>query len=321
MLTLRQLRYFIAVVEAGSITRAADAMRVASTALSQQMKALEDHFGIVLIHRHSRGVLPTESGAALLEQARRILSILDETERQLGARHRLPDRPVLLGIPPGLARLIGVGAFVGAPERFKGLALTIVDGWALNLAQRLDAGELDFVVGYELEASKATEVIDLMEDRVVFVGPPNATSEGTRPISLSEALASNLIFFGDESVGWRMARAAALAANLSMCKNQHVESISIWRELICQGVGTSIAPFATIADEFRRGEVAVREFEGERFVVRVSLGVRHELCGEVWAQELIGFLIELVHEAQARHAPHIRRIDKTRRMPASLARA
>jgi LysR family nitrogen assimilation transcriptional regulator len=109
MLTLRQLRYFVAVAQAGNITRAAEAMRVAPTALSLQMKALEDHFRIELIRRHSRGIGLTDRGVELLEQARRILGLVDETEQHLGARTDFPNRPVLMGIAPGLSRLVGVG--------------------------------------------------------------------------------------------------------------------------------------------------------------------------------------------------------------------
>lgn len=278
MLTLRQLRYFVAVAEAGNITRAAEVMSVAPTALSLQMKALEDHFGTALVRRHSRGVTPTDAGVELLEQARRILGIVDETELRLGTRHGLPARPVRLGIPPGLTRLIGVGAFMGTSERFKGLTLQIVEGWTRELARRLEAGELDLVVGYGLDSTEAVEVTDLVEDRLVYIGRPDGISKNT-PISLREALASNLIFYGEQSVGGRMVQAAASAANLPLRNGQHVESIGVWRQLIRQGVGTSIAPFAVIAEEFSLGEVAIRDLEGEPLVIRVSLGVRRELTG------------------------------------------
>jgi DNA-binding transcriptional LysR family regulator len=198
---------------------------------------------------------------------------------------------------------------VGAAERFQGLELRIVDGWAMNLAQRLEAGELDIVIGYRLESTEATEVTDLIEDRIVYIGPPGSVSHGAPPIPLREVLASNLIFFGEQSVGWRMLREATAAANLQWDNERHVDSIGIWRELICQGVGASVAPFSAIADEFRRGEVSVRQLEGKPLVTSVSVGVRRELRGEVWAQKLVAFLVELVNQAQARHAPYMRRIE------------
>ena len=69
---LRQLRYFIAIVEAGSVSRAAERLRVAQPALSQHVRAMEAALGLPLLIRNPRGVLPTEAGLRLLEQAREI---------------------------------------------------------------------------------------------------------------------------------------------------------------------------------------------------------------------------------------------------------
>src|SRR5690606_35696107 len=142
MLTLRQLRYFVSVVEAGSMTRAAEALHVAPTALSLQIKALEEHLGTALVRRHSRGVALTEAGAELCERAGAILKLVEDTERHFIAPHELPDVPVLLGIPPGLAGIVGVEAFLGMPAPLKGLELRIAEGWTVDLARKLMAGEL-----------------------------------------------------------------------------------------------------------------------------------------------------------------------------------
>jgi DNA-binding transcriptional LysR family regulator len=71
---LRQLRYFVAVVEAGSLTRAAERLHVAQQSLSQQMRTLEAQLGAPLLTRSSRGVTPTAVGAVLLAEARGVLA-------------------------------------------------------------------------------------------------------------------------------------------------------------------------------------------------------------------------------------------------------
>lgn len=63
---VRQLRYFVEVVEAKSFTRAAERIHIAQPALGFQVRKLEDELGVKLLHRHSRGVDPTEAGQALL---------------------------------------------------------------------------------------------------------------------------------------------------------------------------------------------------------------------------------------------------------------
>lgn len=69
----RQLEYFVAVVDHGGFTRAADALRVAQPSLSQSVAALERELGTPLFHRLSRRVVLTAAGRALLEPARQIL--------------------------------------------------------------------------------------------------------------------------------------------------------------------------------------------------------------------------------------------------------
>lgn len=305
MLTLRQLRYFVAVVEAGSLTHAAEGLHVAPTALSLQMKALEDHLGVSLIRRHSRGVSATDAGNALYERARAILALVDDTERELAARHDLPDRPVNVGIPPGLAGLVGVEAFLGMPARLKGMVLNITEGWTLELAGKLDAGELDIVVGYGLTPNDTIHVVELVEDRLIFVGPPDGIHDRS-PISLADALSTNLIFYGKSSMGWRVLVEVAEAAGLPLGAEQHVESLRVWRELMSRGVGTSLAPFGVIAEEFVRGEVAIRELEGTPVTFPIALGIRRDLLEQGWAATLVAFITELVRGARSHFATPFR---------------
>jgi LysR family nitrogen assimilation transcriptional regulator len=76
-LALRHLRYFVGIVEAGSIGRAAAAMLVAQPTLSQQMNELEAHAGAQLLTRNAYGSKLTPVGAALYDEAKKILSLVD----------------------------------------------------------------------------------------------------------------------------------------------------------------------------------------------------------------------------------------------------
>ena len=80
---LRHLRYFVAVAEAGHMTRAAAALGIQQPPLSQQIRALEDELGLPLLVRHPKGVALTDGGRALLADARRILADIEDMEHQL----------------------------------------------------------------------------------------------------------------------------------------------------------------------------------------------------------------------------------------------
>ncbi|MBP7564727.1 MAG: LysR family transcriptional regulator [Burkholderiaceae bacterium] len=82
---LRQLRYFVAVAEAGHITQAAARLGMQQPPLSQQIRALEMRLGLVLFDRHPKGVTLTDSGQVLLAESRRLLAEADAMGRRMQA--------------------------------------------------------------------------------------------------------------------------------------------------------------------------------------------------------------------------------------------
>lgn len=75
-----RLRVFHAVAEAGSVTRAGEILHVSQSAVSRQIRALEDSLATILFHRHARGLILTKSGELLFETARKIRSEIDRTK-------------------------------------------------------------------------------------------------------------------------------------------------------------------------------------------------------------------------------------------------
>ena len=299
--TLRQLLYFVTIADAGSLSAAAETLRVAPTALSLQLKALETDFNVALMQRHSRGMRPTEAGIELYDRARAILSLVDETERALTVSTRAAKRTIRLGIPPGLARTIGFEAYIGIAERLDGATLRVVDGWSVDLLERLRQGELDFVVGYSLEPSAGIEVVDLFEDHFVFVSAPGESSAGNganTSLTFHEALATDLLFYGEKSLSWVEVRKATQAAGLSFGAERHVESIELWRSLLSRGLGTSITTFGAISEEYHRGDVVIREISDHPIVPRLSAAYATDLIGQSWANTFVDFMVELLMSLQ-----------------------
>ena len=102
---LKQLEYFVRVVELGSFTRAALALDIAQPALSRQVRTLEVELRQNLLVRNGRGVTPTEAGALLLEHGRGILHQVQRAQEELArVRGGLAGRVALACRPPWRAR-------------------------------------------------------------------------------------------------------------------------------------------------------------------------------------------------------------------------
>lgn len=151
MLDPRLLRAFVAIVDAGSFTIAADKLNMTQSTISQQLARLEDAVGKQLVDRIVRPVVPTPAGERLIGYARRILALQHEAETILA--DPAGTISIRIGLPedivsPGMAEIFS--AFSAANRTIR---LDVVAGLSRDLTERYRAGELDIVVVKEPEPS------------------------------------------------------------------------------------------------------------------------------------------------------------------------
>lgn len=172
-MTLRQLRLFLAVVEAGSFRRAAERAALSQPALSQQIRALEQELGAPLLDRLGRSVALTEAGRLLAEHARRVLTAVQAAQDALADHRGLARGTLVLGASstPGLYLLPRVlGRF---RARYPGITVTLRIGNTREIEERVRTLEVDLgIVGGHLGRTGETCVETRVEDRLVLVVGP-----------------------------------------------------------------------------------------------------------------------------------------------------
>src|SRR5690348_9488332 len=166
---LRHLRYFVAIAEEGSFTRAAERLWVAQPGLSTQMRRLEAELGVQLFERHPRGVVLTQAGELFLGRARAAVSA---AEVALGTGRDL-DSGVIgslrLGLAGGARWALASELLLRFGRERPGVELTVVEAHGLALWRDLRAGRLDALVapaGHSAPDLKTLELGD--EDWVVL---------------------------------------------------------------------------------------------------------------------------------------------------------
>lgn len=147
----RLLRAFVAIVDAGGFTAAADRLHITQSTISQQIARLEDAVGQQLVDRAARPIRATPPGERLIGYARRILMLEDEAQTALGDPSGASS--VRIGLPEDIASGEMASIFKACTEADRSIRLDITTGLSRALAERYRGGEFDIVVVKEPAAS------------------------------------------------------------------------------------------------------------------------------------------------------------------------
>jgi DNA-binding transcriptional LysR family regulator len=159
------LRTFMAITDGGNFTRAAERVGRTQSAVSMQMKRLEEIVGAPLFERGSRGVTLTAKGEALAANARRIVALLDETAASL--RSPPLDGKVAIGIPEEYGQSVLSRALAAFSKRHPNVEIAVRFGHSATNLAKLRSGQLDLAVVFEWQDVSGGEI--LMVDPTVWV--------------------------------------------------------------------------------------------------------------------------------------------------------
>ena len=167
---VRQLRYFVEVVQAKSFTKAAERVRVAQPALGFQVRKLEDELGSALLVRHSRGVRTTEAGDALLKHAHAILRQIELARQEVIDLAGPPRGPLALGVTPTASALLATRIVQYCGEA---LSRHPRSTWSKGLSEEvmkwLDEGRIDLGFTYNPTAIKGIESKPLLIEDLFYI--------------------------------------------------------------------------------------------------------------------------------------------------------
>jgi DNA-binding transcriptional LysR family regulator len=192
---LRQLRYVVAVADAGGIRKASRQLDLAQPSLSQALRQLEAELGVQLIRRSTRGIELTEAGSEFLEHARDILDRADEARAAMRRRAEQRSCTLRVGL---LAGIIAAGELTGPIlERFRqarpDVEVQLQDiGFSDQAAPLLD-GEIDVAIVRAPIANRLIDAVPLAHDpRVMLVGA-NHELAGVDRVDVEEILGERTV--------------------------------------------------------------------------------------------------------------------------------
>jgi DNA-binding transcriptional LysR family regulator len=201
------MRAFLAVADTGSVTAAADRVGRTQSAVSMQIKRLEDSLGQPLFARLPRGVALTPRGEQLMPYARRVVSLLDEAATAL--REKPLIGPVRIGIPDEYAESVLPRALAAFSERHPAVEVKVRCDFSAPQYAALEEDELDLAVCFDSSHTSGAEV--LCVDPTVWATSVVHTQHQQSPVPVATYLHSDwgrefaLRSLDQLSIAWRTA--------------------------------------------------------------------------------------------------------------------
>lgn len=165
---LRQLRYFVRIIETGSMGSAAQDLDIGVSALSQQMSRLENELAIRLLQRTSRGVTPTNAGLAFYSQAQLALRHADDAI--LAAREACLSGHVSVGMAPSTASILGIPFIHAMQENYADVRLHVVESLSGNLERMINTRQIDLAVVFQKDKILRWSARPILEEQLFLIG-------------------------------------------------------------------------------------------------------------------------------------------------------
>ncbi|EAP8710094.1 tricarballylate utilization LysR family transcriptional regulator TcuR [Salmonella enterica subsp. enterica serovar Berta] len=165
---LRQLRYFVRIIETGSMGSAAQDLDIGVSALSQQISRLENELAIRLLQRTSRGVTPTNAGLAFYSQAQLALRHADDAI--LAAREARLSGHVSVGMAPSTASILGIPFIHAMQENYADVRLHVVESLSGNLERMINTRQIDLAVVFQKNKILRWSARPILEEQLFLIG-------------------------------------------------------------------------------------------------------------------------------------------------------
>ncbi|MBN9887787.1 LysR family transcriptional regulator [Salipiger abyssi] len=180
-LDITTLRSFMAVADSGGVTRAAGFLNLTQSAVSMQLKRLEEMLGIALLDRSGRGVSLTPAGEQLLKYARRMVELNDE----IYARLTLQDweGEIVLGVPHDVVYPVIPRVMKRMQRDFPRVKLQLVSSYTAELKEQFARGAVDVILTTEVEPGDGGE--SLLDVPLRWYGAPGGTAWKSRPLRVA----------------------------------------------------------------------------------------------------------------------------------------
>jgi LysR family transcriptional regulator, hydrogen peroxide-inducible genes activator len=273
---LQQLRYFCAIADTGSFTRAAEQTHVSQPSLSQQIRKLEDELGARLIDRLGRTVQLTELGRSFLPRARAVLRDLEAARSDVVEKKASTSGPISVGVIPTIAPYFLPPILATFACKYPEARVTVSEEITPILLERLRAGLVDVAIAALPLPARAHEFqsFPLLVERLFAVLPRSHGLAKRRAVSLAELQDDSFVLLRDGHCFRDTAFAACKRARLNPKVIFESGQFSSILSMVGAGLGVSIVPAMAVEKRAGCRYVPLADERAARTIGAVTLNGR-----------------------------------------------
>ena len=267
-MNFRRLQYFLGVVEHGGFAKASSRLFVAQSALSTQIKKLEDELGAALFLRNAAGIKLTPAGDLLLRHAQVIAAQAASCKREI---HDLVSDElrgiVRLGIAAGAGRMLTIPLLHRLQREWPNVSLHVIEALTADLERDLENGLIDVGIGFNWSGATRTEKVARASDvlRAEELYLVEALEDGARvgpALDVSDLHRIDLII-PTRRYATRQFLDEELATRGNVLRIQHeLDSLEQTMQMVIAGEGKSVMLVSTFLSSWRTGKVGARAIRG-----------------------------------------------------------
>lgn len=301
---LRQLRYFIRIVDLGSLSRASTDLYIAQPALSQQLASLESELGVRLLARSSRGVAPTQAGLSFYKHAQTVLRQMDRLRSEVSSAAAGSSGTVSIGMPPSIANVLAVPLTRAAQLRFPQVQLRIREALTGQLEELVTNGRIEMSLlfdrgtGAESAARKSPmahlNIEPLLTEELVLLTA--GSQPWGDPIALRDAASHKFILFpGATNATRQIIQEVWDQAGYALNIFAELDSTTTIKAMVASGLGATILSPSALSTTQSEGLTA-RRISGVDLTRRVCLCTNSAFTVGDAAECIFGLIVEVVQK-------------------------
>jgi len=252
-ITLKQMRYALAVEKNGHFGHAAKDCFVTQSALSQQISQLEDQLGIAIFERNGKSILVTHAGAEFLKQAKRIVDQTRALEEQFALGNSADSLTISVAVIPTIAPYLLPTLLPALGEKFTPVGFSVNEKTTEQLIEAVLSGQCDCGILATEPTNEKLNTLPLFSDPFVLAVAPNDTLSG--PVDLASLPREEMLLLSEGHCLRDQAMDACKIGDNLKQKTYAATSLSTIVELVANQMGMTLLPAISIKREALGGRV------------------------------------------------------------------